>query len=198
MDKLSGEPTVSSIILSGKRRVNSTYPDGSEMVEEYDINTNECLIRKIKLKREFGASDWKYEIGHEEAKFDPEADSIKLNHLNPIFLRKDSEGRFEWRIRNLPYPKEVYSISVDHDKQQIVLRTSNKKYFKRIDIPEMKKLGIQIQDESVSWKYSNNTLLIGYTKPPEVIKAEKEKVKMIVKGSSGSVPQEGNVECNNQ
>ena len=161
MEKLEGDPTISSVILSGKRRVNYLYPDGSEMVEEYDINTNECLLRKIKKRRDFGEADWQYEIGQEEKKFDPETDAIKLNSNNPIFLRKDSETRFEWRIRNLMWPKEVYSVSVDHDNQQIVLRTTNKKYFKRIDIPEMKKLGIPIQDENVSWKYANNTLLVG-------------------------------------
>jgi hypothetical protein len=31
-------------------------------------------------------------------------------------MRKDKEDRFEWRIRNLPYPKEVYSIEIDHNK----------------------------------------------------------------------------------
>ena len=146
-------------------------------------------------KRQFGESDWVYEIGMEEKQFDPEADSIKLNTMNPIFLRKDSESRFEWRIRNLPWPKEVYSISLDHDKQQIVLRTSNKKYFKRIDIPEMKLLGLQIEDQNVSWKYSNNTLLIGYIKPQEVLDTEKDKISKFTKNtSSNSKIEEGQVE----
>jgi hypothetical protein len=33
-------------------------------------------------------------------------------------------------VRNLPYPKEVYEISVDQEKNQVVIRTTNKKYFK--------------------------------------------------------------------
>ena len=55
-------------------------------------------------------------------------------------------NQFVWRIRNLPYPKvrhwyccsvaslsrwlvpqEVYQISVDEEKQEIVVRTTNKK-----------------------------------------------------------------------
>jgi len=44
-----------------------------------------------------------------------------LNTLNP---------ESQWRVRNLPYPKEVYEISVDQEKNQVVIRTTNKKYFK--------------------------------------------------------------------
>ena len=101
MEKLEGEPTISSVIMSGRRKVNYLYPDGSEMAEEYDATTNECLIRKIKRKKEFGSGDWEYEIGHEEKPFNPDTDAIKLNCENPVFMRKDSETRFEWRIRNL-------------------------------------------------------------------------------------------------
>ena len=99
----------------------------------------------------------------------------------------------------LPWPKEVYSISVDHDNQQIVLRTSNKKYFKRIDIPEMKKMGLKLEPGEVSWKYSSQTLVIGYTKPDEIIKIEQEKIKMLTKsdGPKGK-PEDGSVQCNQQ
>ena len=68
-------------------------------------------------------------------------------------MRKDTEKRFERRIRNLLYPKETYQIEVDHNKQEIVLRTTNKKYYKRFDIPDMKRLGIQLEDSEVAWKY---------------------------------------------
>ena len=68
-------------------------------------------------------------------------------------MRKDKEDRFEWRIRNLPYPKEVYCIEIDHNKQDIVLKTSNKKYYKRFDIPDLKRVGIKLEESSVVWKY---------------------------------------------
>ena len=48
-------------------------------------------------------------------------------HLQPIFTRKDNSKAFQWRIRNLPYPLNVYSVTVDDDKQSITIRTSNKK-----------------------------------------------------------------------
>jgi hypothetical protein len=45
----------------------------------------------------------------------------------PAFSRKDTRDTFEWRVRNLPYPPEVYSVTVDQEQRQIVVRTSNKK-----------------------------------------------------------------------
>jgi len=56
------------------------------------------------------------------------------------------------------------------------LRTSNKKYYKRIEIPELKKYGLALDDKSISWKYQNETLLITYLKPEVVMKEEGVKV----------------------
>ena len=99
--------------------------------------------------------------------------------LNPVFMRKDTPDRFEWRIRNLPYPKEVYTILIDHAKQEIVLKTSNKKYYKRFDIPDMKRCGLQLEDSEVVWKYQNNTVIIGYDKPDKVKEMDEKKKKDI-------------------
>lgn len=90
-------------------------------------------------------------------------------------MRKDTEDRFEWRIRNLPYPKETYSVEVDHVKQDIVLKTTNKKYYKRIDIPDLKRVGIKLEESEVAWKYQNNTVIIGYDKPEKIKELEKKK-----------------------
>ena len=74
----------------------------------------------------------------------------------------------------MPYPKETYIIEVDHEKQQIVLKTTNKKYYKRIDLPDLKRLGLRLAEENVAWKYANNTVVISYDKPAEVKQKEKD------------------------
>lgn len=117
MERLHGKPEITNITINGKKKLHYTYPDGSEMVEEYDENSNELLLRKVKIHRDFGESEWQVEVGAEEEKFDPEGTSIALSSSNPVFLRKDSPQRFEWRIRNLKWPKDVYQLSIDHDKQ---------------------------------------------------------------------------------
>ena len=83
--------------------------------------------RKWKYPKELGESDWVYELGAPVKVFNPDTDMMAASTSNPEFLRKDTDVLFQWRIRNLPYPKETYSVSVDSEKQDIVLRTSNKK-----------------------------------------------------------------------
>ena len=58
------------------------------------------------------------------------------------------------------YPKEVYIVEVDEEKQQIVVKTTIKKYYKRIDIPDIKRMGIELKKGKESWIYKNNTLII--------------------------------------
>lgn len=77
-----------------------------------------------------------------------------------MFVRKDTADAYQFRIRNLPYPAEVYSVEVDSEKQELVVRTSNKKYYKRFDIPEMKRKGSKLEADEVSWVYTNNTLVV--------------------------------------
>ena len=126
------------------------YPDGTEMSEELDINTSECLVRKWKKVKQFGEAEWVYEIGQPMVQdFNPSEDLMAPSSKNPIFIRKDSESHFEWRIRNLTYPKEVYSVEIDHNKQEIVMRTTNKKYYKRFDIPDMRRLDIKLEDWAI-------------------------------------------------
>lgn len=90
-------------------------------------------------------------------------------------MRKDTADRFEWRIRNLKWPKDVYQLSIDHNSQEIVIRTSNKKYYKRFDIPDLKRLGIKLEETELAWKYQNNTLIIGYDKPEKILELDKKK-----------------------
>lgn len=49
----------------------------------------------------------------------------------PMFMRQDSKSSFQWRIRHLPYPKDVFSVSVEPSERCIVIRTSNKKWICR-------------------------------------------------------------------
>jgi len=64
---------------------------------------------------------------------------------------------------------------VDHNTQDIVLRTTNKKYFKRFDIPDLKRLGIKLDESNIAWKYQNNTLIIGYDKPEKIKELDRKK-----------------------
>jgi len=51
-------------------------------------------------------------------------------------------------------------VEVDEEKQQIVVKTTNKKYYKRIDVPDMKRLQVTLKKGLESWVFKNNTLII--------------------------------------
>ena len=64
---------------------------------------------------------------------------------------------------------------MDHNKQEIVLRTTNKKYYKRFDIPDMKRIGLTLEESEIAWKYQNNTVIISYDKPEKILEFETKK-----------------------
>jgi len=177
------EPKKLCVRADGRKKVHTTNPDGSELVEEYDEKTDVLLLRKSRKPTTLGGEgEWVFEVGQAPEKaFDPHSDMMRASSSNPIFLRKDTPEHFQWRIRNLSYPANVYSVSIDHEKQQIVVRTSNKKYFKRIDVVDLGRLGLKLKDESLSWKHQHNTLIISYARPLEVAKAEQEKLQLVDK-----------------
>jgi hypothetical protein len=47
MWRQNGQST--AIVTSGRRKIHTTFPDGSELVEEYDVKTNELLGRADRL-----------------------------------------------------------------------------------------------------------------------------------------------------
>merc|ERR1719401_508715 len=174
-----GEPQRVCMKSDGRKKIHTTFPDGGEMVEEFDERTDVLLLRKTRRPTKLGGEgNWTFEVGQApETGFDPHSDLIRTSASNPIFLRKDTPEHFQWRIRNLPYSADVYTVSIDHEKQQIVVRTSNKKYFKRIDVVDLRRNGLKLQDELLSWKHQHNTLIISYTKPGEILTAEKKALK---------------------
>jgi hypothetical protein len=132
-------------------------------------------VRKRRGRTVLGKeSPWVFEVGIAPQQFNPETGSLGENTNNPQFLRKDSKLNFEWRVRNLPYPPETYSVTVDPADRKIVVRTANKKYYKRFGIPELDHLQRPLEDAALRWQHANHTLHITYIKPAEVVQAERD------------------------
>lgn len=70
-----------------------------------------------------------------------------------------TKNALEWRIRNLPYPKDVYSVTAEED-ETITVRTSNKKYFKKIIVPDLQRIGLKPMEENISFSHRFDTLII--------------------------------------
>ena len=165
-----------SVNTGTRRKVHTTFDDGGEMVEEFDLRTDELLVRMRRSKTVLGKdSEWEYLVGEPPRRFNADTATLVESTANPAFTRsQDTPDSFVWRVRNLPYPKETYSVAVDPADGKIVIRTSNKKFYKRFDVPELAVLGLETDADALSWDWRNNTLLIGYRKPKEAIAAEAE------------------------
>ncbi|XP_003255422.1 protein DPCD isoform X1 [Nomascus leucogenys] len=173
-----------ALLQDGRRKVHYLFPDGKEMAEEYDEKTSELLVRKWRVKSALGAlGQWQLEVGEPAplgaGNLGPEL--IKESNANPIFMRKDTKMSFQWRIRNLPYPKDVYSVCVDQKERCIIVRTTNKKYYKKFSIPDLDRHQLPLDDALLSFAHANCTLIISYQKPKEVVVAESELQKELKK-----------------
>lgn len=81
-------------------------------------------------------------------------------YFQPILTKRLTRNNIEWRIRNLPYSLETYNVTADQTKKLIVVRTTNKKYFKEIQVPELSRCGLLPTQEHLSIAHQLNTLII--------------------------------------
>ncbi|KAG5447157.1 Protein dpcd [Clonorchis sinensis] len=163
-----------ALVQDGKRKIHFTFEDETELVEEYDVKTQCLLTRKWKKKTTLGGDGkWDFEVGEPPTLFNP-LDEITEANTNPRFSRSDTAKAFQWRIRNMPYPLGTYQIEVDSDTNSLILRTTNKKYYKRFDVPDMQRMNLPLKQDALSLSHANNTLLISYTKPDEILQYEKQ------------------------
>lgn len=64
---------------------------------------------------------------------------------------------------------------MDKEKQTLVLRTKNKKYFKVFKVPALVRAGLALQQSSVKISHDGgSTLVVSYTKPDSVVDEERK------------------------
>ncbi|PIK35450.1 hypothetical protein BSL78_27731 [Apostichopus japonicus] len=185
----------SVLVQDGKRKIHCIFLDKKEMVEEYDVKTGDLLVRKWKKRKVLGGDGtWEFEVGEQfHASSLLNEDMLRESNTNPIFTRKDSKDCFQWRIRNLPYPVETYTVTADNDARCCIIRTSNKKYYKKFTIPDLDRIQLPIDQSAITFAHAHNTLIISYKKPPEIHKLEREIKAELQKINA---MKEGDVECN--
>ncbi|KAL6481725.1 hypothetical protein MHYP_G00098050 [Metynnis hypsauchen] len=184
-----------ALISDGKRKVHYLFSDGGEMAEEYDIRTDELVCRKLRSKNKLGGEGlWQVEVGETNTVPSTEVE-IKENSSNPVFMRKDTKSSFQWRVRNIPYPIDTYNISVEPAERCCIIRTANKKYYKKFNIPDLDRCQLPLESTALSFSHANNTLIISYKKPKEILTLEQELLRELkkLKGTN-----EGDIDCKTQ
>ena len=58
-------------------------------------------------------------------------------------------------------------MDLDKSKDDILIKTVNKKYYKRFDIPDLKRLKILLDESNLKINFQNNTLIISVIKNPK-------------------------------
>lgn len=181
------------LIQEGKRKVHYKFQDGQEMAEEYNLDTNTLVRRAWKRGNDLSKKGhWEIEVG------DPEPDpssfdvvGLKEQSNSPYVIKRVTKKAIEWRIRNLPYPLEVYSVTAEPENKCITVRTTNKKYFKKLTIPELERVNLLPEQKNIELSYKFGSLIITYNKPPEVLQMEKavlDEIKNIKTIQDGDLP----------
>ncbi|XP_067642617.1 protein DPCD [Eurosta solidaginis] len=168
-------------MISGRcRKVFYKFPDGKQMAEEYSMETG--IVQKRawrKCKQLMGEPEWEIELGETPRQINQgaggggDADNSTMtndftlleSNSAPVLTKRITKKNIEWRIRNLPYPIDVYQVSADTENRAIVLRTTNKKYYKVIHVPELDRCGLLLTQANISTHLQYNTLVITYSKP---------------------------------
>ncbi|KAE8744554.1 hypothetical protein FOCC_FOCC008794 [Frankliniella occidentalis] len=177
----------SCLVENGVRKVHYNLPDGKEMVEEYNLQTNVLQRRMWKVSDTVRGEKWNVEVGDQLPQFDNiDSVGIQENSTAPMLSKRITKTNIEWRIRNLPYARDVYSVTADDDG--ITVRTSNKKYFKKITVPELNRVGLQTDGSLLSFTHQFNTLIITYKKPPKVLEMEAKVLEMVKTISPTKIP----------
>ncbi|KAK0159811.1 hypothetical protein PV327_010884 [Microctonus hyperodae] len=183
-----------AIIQNGTRKVHFLLNDGRELVEEYNTTTNVVTRRAWRVKDKLGKNgEWNVEIGDPEPNQNGSIDTagIQESPTSPFVTRRITRISLEWRIRNLPYSKDVYSVTAEDDGT-ITVRTTNKKYYKKLSIPDLDRCGVKIEQERINFTHQHNTLIITYKKPPALIDLEN---KIFQEVSKVQTRKEGEVQC---
>eukprot|EP00727_Mastigamoeba_balamuthi_P014676 m51a1_g9834 putative protein dpcd (199) ;mRNA; f:1934178-1934858 len=186
-----------AVLLDGRKKVHEQLADGTEVVDEYDPRTGDLLARRV---RSGAGAPWAYEVGEAPgAARGSAAEDIGIHEApaSPVAVRQDTRDRVLWRIRNLAYPSDVYDVTVDEGAQCVVVRTSNKKYFARLRVPDFARAGARVAaaGAGLEWKHAGATLVVSIAKPRQVLEAEERARRDM---SELSVQKEGDVECPQQ
>lgn len=68
----------------------------------------------------------------------------------------------------MPYPIDVYSVTVDKGSYSLIVSTTNKKYYKKINVPDLERLAIELNQDNVKFCHKFNTLIITVSCLPQL------------------------------
>lgn len=187
-----------SLISESHRKVWYKFHDGQQMVEEYCIETGVIQKRLWQRKRQLmSEAEWEVEVGDECRQIGDQRPktnigdgdclnpdflsefTIRASNTEPIVSKRVTKKNIEWRIRNLPYPLNVYMLEVDEERKAIVVKTTNHKYYKVLRVHELERCNTIPTLANITKHHQFNTLIITYRKPDIVCAMEAQVLIML-------------------
>ncbi|KAK7573762.1 hypothetical protein V9T40_010953 [Parthenolecanium corni] len=160
---------------TGTRKIHYKFADGREMVEEYNLETGVLTKRAWKKSNILKSSKWDVEVGDALSECPEENIGLTESKDAPFVSHRVTKTKLEWRVRNFKYSSESdYNVSLDQSDKCIIIRTSDKKFYKKIPILDLQRLNLPVTSNSLRHSRSLNTLVIQYEKPPELLAFEKK------------------------
>lgn len=81
--------------------------------------------------------------------------------FQPSVTHRVTKTKLEWRIRNFKYSNdEDYDVTLDQSEKCIIIRTQDKKFYKKIPILDLQRLNFPATTNSLRHSRSLNTLVI--------------------------------------
>lgn len=214
MYKNHGEGTTTSIVVGGKLRVQTSYPsDGCERVEEWisgpsgDVGGLTLSSRKWRVPQKLNVEpDWEFEIGAPKSASHGTVSTLAASSsLNPVWTPNMTKTHFTFVLSNAPWDRDNYSVSVVEGGEELVLRTKNKKFYKKWKIPSMVRASERLEEGKISYECvgeaKEKRLVVSYLKPASVLASEeraseeREKSLKGQRGVGGGGGDGGNVDC---
>ncbi|KXS22353.1 hypothetical protein M427DRAFT_141844 [Gonapodya prolifera JEL478] len=170
------EPMRMAAMVEGRHRVHTSFPDGSEIVDEYDVKTEDLVVRRFRPPSVLGRPQpWVHEVGAPPAPPTGLSDSLLTpSSSSPSVVRRDKRHFFQWRCDRCPGPKDNYIVEVDTTGRRVLIKTKNKKFFARLPIPDLDRAGLPFES-TVTVQHADKDggiLLVSYRKPPTILDAE--------------------------
>uniref|UniRef100_A0A1A9W7N5 Protein DPCD n=1 Tax=Glossina brevipalpis TaxID=37001 RepID=A0A1A9W7N5_9MUSC len=155
----------SSVINGRIRKIHYKFPDGQQMAEEYSMDTGVLQKRGWRKPQQLlGESEWEVEVGEDYRQLGCTGDADKIPNTDHNFTVKISNTE----------PTLIYQVLADSTKKAIVVKTTNKKYYKVIKVQELDRCELLPSQANISTHHQYNTLIITYRKPDVVCEMEAE------------------------
>lgn len=169
-----------SLLTRDVRKIHYKFPDGGEMAEEYNLATGVVARRAWRSAQNLTkgpSAEWTLELGDTVRELNPSAEQfvVKESLTEPILSKRVTRVNLEWRIRNLPYALQTYEVApfgvdeIGERRYAIVVRTTNKKYYKVIPVVELQRCETVPQASNITVQHQSNTLIITVRKSGDLL-----------------------------